>query len=102
MFGLVVRFTCKDQLHAAQFDRLTAATVAEIVEHEPGTLLYTTHRVGGRPLERVFYELYEDRAAFEVHERQPHVTAFLSEREQHLTDVEVDFLDLLTGKGINE
>ncbi len=99
MFGLSVRFTCRDANAAAGFDRLAAETVPEIRRYEPGTLVYAVHAVDGKPLERIFYELYADRAAFDAHEQQPHTRRFLAGREQFLSSVEVDFLTLQTGKG---
>jgi quinol monooxygenase YgiN len=99
MFGLSVRFTCRDAESAAGFDRLVAETVPEIRNHEPGTLVYAVHTVDGKPLERIFYELYRDRAAFDAHEEQPHTRHFLAEREKFLASVDVDFLSLQIGKG---
>ncbi|SFD69896.1 putative quinol monooxygenase [Streptomyces aidingensis] len=101
MFGLMVRFTCKDAAAAAAFDELVARTGEKIRASEPGTVIYTVHRVDGRPLERIFYELYRDRAAFEAHESMEHVRHFLAEREQYLSGVEVDWLDLVGGKGVD-
>jgi quinol monooxygenase YgiN len=68
MFVLVVRFDLRDEVAAAQFDRLTREAVRRIAEREPGTLLYLTHHVDGEPLARVFYEVYRDREAFRAHE----------------------------------
>lgn len=59
-----------------------------------------THRVTEQPAQRVFYELYRDRAAFDEHEQQPHVRRFLIEREQHVQRTDVDFVTLLTGSGV--
>jgi quinol monooxygenase YgiN len=99
MFGLLVRFTCKGEAAAAAFDELVARTGERIRADEPGTVIYTVHRVGGRPLERVFYELYRDKAAFEEHESKDYVRAFLAERDQYLSATEVDRLDFVSGKG---
>jgi quinol monooxygenase YgiN len=99
MFGLSVRFTCKDPESAQAFDALVAETVAEIRQREPGTLVYAVHTVDGKPLQRIFYELYRDRAAFDAHEEQPHTRRMLADRGQFLAAVEVDFLALQTGKG---
>ncbi len=99
MFGLSVRFTCKDQESASGFDKLVAETLPEIKRHEPGTLVYAVHAVEGEPLERIFYELYRDRAAFDAHEGQPHTRRMLADRKQFLASVEVDFLTLIDGKG---
>ena len=65
MFGLFVRFTCKDQASAEAYDRLVAETVAAIKANEPGTLVYASQLVKGRPLQRICYELYRDKVAFE-------------------------------------
>ncbi|GHD90111.1 putative quinol monooxygenase [Streptomyces naganishii] len=101
MFGLFVRFTCKDDAAAAAFDDLVARTGELIRANEPGTVVYAVHRVDGRPLERVFYELYRDKEAFEEHESKAYVRAFLSQRDQYLSAVEVDRLDFVSGKGVD-
>ncbi|MFJ7265833.1 putative quinol monooxygenase [Streptomyces sp. NPDC099050] len=97
-FGLVVRFSLRDQEAATAFDELCATTLEGIKSAEPGTLVYVVHVPEGDPLARVFYELYEDRAAFDVHEAQPHTKYFLAERGQYLAGVEVAFLDVTGGK----
>jgi quinol monooxygenase YgiN len=100
VFALVVRFDLVDEAAAAGFDRLVAETLPGIRSHEPGTVLYATHRVADAPLARIFYEVYRDRAAFEDHLRQPHVVHFLEEREQYLTGARVEFLDPVAAKGL--
>ncbi|ANH92167.1 MULTISPECIES: putative quinol monooxygenase [unclassified Streptomyces] len=100
MFGLMVRFTCKDDAAAAAFDDLVARTGEHIRAHEPGTVVYAVHRVDGRPLERMFYELYRDEDAFQEHESKDYVRHFLAEREQYLSATEVDRLGFVSGKGV--
>ncbi len=97
-FGLVVRFTLRDQEAATAFDDLCVDTLEGIKAQEPGTLTYVTHIPVDEPLVRVFYELYADRAAFEAHEEQPHTKRFLAEREQYLAGVDVTFLNAVAGK----
>ncbi|MEO3811459.1 antibiotic biosynthesis monooxygenase [Sphaerisporangium sp. B11E5] len=99
MFGLMVRFTCKDEASAAAFDQLVGETIEKIREEEPGTLVYASHLVEGQPLQRIFYELYRDRSAFDAHEEQEHTRRFLAARDELLASVEVDWLSLQTGKG---
>lgn len=99
MFGLMVRFTCKDEESAGKFDQLVSETIGKIETEEPGTLIYAVHKVDGQPLQRIFYELYRDRAAFDAHEEQDHVRWFLSARDDLLASVEVDWLGLQVGKG---
>lgn len=100
MFALVVRFDLRDENAATAFDDLVAQTAPGIRELEPGTLVYATHGVEGDPLARVFYEVYADRAAFEAHEEQPHVKAFLAERGQYLAATRVEFLTDGPAKGL--
>lgn len=99
MFGLCVRFTLKDQAAAEGHDRLVAETIAKIRTDEPGTLVYAAHTVAGQPLQRIFYELYRDKAAFEAHEAAPHTRRYLAERDQYLAGTQVHWLTLQTGKG---
>ena len=82
-FGLVVRFELLEG-HGEAFDALTAETLASVRADEPGTLVYLAHSTLDTPDVRVFYELYEDHAAFEVHETAAHVRHFLEARTQHL------------------
>jgi len=99
MFGLVVRFKCKDQASAEAYDRLAAETIEAIKAHEPRTVMYASHRVKGQPLQRIFYELYRDEHAFHAHEAAPHTQRYRAERDQYLTAIEVDWLALQIGKG---
>jgi quinol monooxygenase YgiN len=99
MFGLCVRFTCKDETSAEAYDRLVAETIEAINAHEPGTIVYASHLVDGQPLQRIFYELYRDEDAFHAHEAAPHTRRYLDERDQYLAGTEVDWLTLQIGKG---
>ena len=47
---------------------------------EPDTLVYVIHLVPNAPMQRIFYEIYRDRAAFESHENQPYTQRFVAER----------------------
>jgi quinol monooxygenase YgiN len=96
-FGLVVRFTVRPGSEAA-FDELVRVTTAGIREHETSTLVYACHHVEASPYERIFYELYANREAFEAHEMQPHTRHFLAAREPLLQSTAVDFLSLADGK----
>lgn len=96
-FALVVRFTVRPGAEN-DFDELVTRTTAAIREREPGTLVYACHTVTDTPRQRIFYELYRDRAAFDAHEEQPHTKHFLAAREELLEATEVDFLSLADGK----
>ena len=96
-FALVVRFTVRPGSEEA-FDDLVSTTEVGIRASEPGTLVYACHRVDGAPRERIFYELYANKAAFEAHESQPHTRHFLAARDALLESTAVDFLALTGGK----
>ncbi|WIY00097.1 antibiotic biosynthesis monooxygenase [Amycolatopsis mongoliensis] len=100
MFALVVRFDLHDEARAAEFDLLVEETGRGIAEHEPGTLVYATHRVTDAPLARVFYEVYRDREAFDAHECQPHTRHFLAERDKYVKTTRVEFMTPATAKGL--
>lgn len=85
VFALVVRFAVLPG-HLEAFDALVSDTLAQIADHEPGTLVYLSHERSDRPDERVFYECYESDDAFEFHEAQAHTIRFLQERGQHLVE----------------
>ncbi len=61
--------------------------------------MYASHTVEGQPLQRIFYELYRDRAAFEAHEAALHTRRYLEARDQYLASTEVDWLTLQAGQG---
>jgi quinol monooxygenase YgiN len=82
------------------FDALVQRTVESIRTTEPGTLVYATHSSADNPRQRIFYELYRDRAAFEAHEQYAHVGTFLADRVAHVESVEVQFLDVLSAHAL--
>lgn len=94
MFALVVRFDLAAGAGPA-FDALVDKTLGLIRAREPRTVIYACHQVEGAPDSRIFYELYEDRAAFDEHESGEHVKRFLAERQQYLAGPpRVEFLEL--------
>ena len=99
--ALVVRFDLPDEESARQFDQLTAEAVAQITAKEPGTLMYVTHILTDEPLSRVFYEVYADEAAFQEHERAPHVKDFHAYKNRLLVgEPRVEFLTPGVHKGL--
>ena len=78
-YGRILIFTLLDD-RVADFDRLAEQTAEEIRTGEPDTLVYVIHLVPNAPMQRIFYEIYRDRAAFESHESQPYMQRFEAER----------------------
>jgi quinol monooxygenase YgiN len=78
-YGRIQIFTLLDD-RTADFDRLAEQMAEEVRTDEPDTLVYVIHLVPNAPLQRIFYEIYRDRAAFDSHESQPYVQRFVAER----------------------
>ena len=96
-FALVVRFTVRPGSEDA-FDRLTKETASGVREYEFDTLIYACHTVQGNPRQRIFYELYRNRFAFERHQAHEHIRRFRAERTAMLESAEAEFLTLRDGK----
>jgi quinol monooxygenase YgiN len=63
-----------------------ADTVADILarfapqaRQEPGVKLFMVHRAVVNPAQFLFYELFEDAAAYEAHQQTPHFKALIME-----------------------
>jgi len=78
-FGRLCIFTLLDS-KAAEFDRLAEEAAEGVRIAEPDTLVYVLHVVPKAPMQRIIYEIYRDRAAFESHEQQPHIQRFAADR----------------------
>ncbi len=78
---------------------LLAEQVAVVRRAEPGCLAYRLHRSTNDPDLFLFYEMYADDAAFEIHRKAPHLAAYRARREtEGLTEgaVEVEIFRSLT------
>jgi quinol monooxygenase YgiN len=78
-YGRLSIFTLLDD-KADEFDRLAERAAEGVRAAEPDTLVYVIHVVPKAPMQRIIYEVYRDRAAFEAHERQPHIQQFAADR----------------------
>src|SRR5580700_9416105 len=63
-YGRLSIFTLLDD-KAAEFDRLAERAAEGVRTAEPDTLVYVIHVVPKAPMQRIIYEIYRDRAAFE-------------------------------------
>jgi quinol monooxygenase YgiN len=78
-YGRLTIFTLLDD-KAVEFDRLAERAAEGVRMAEPDTLVYVIHVVPKAPMQRIIYEIYRDRTAFEQHERQPHMQRFAADR----------------------
>jgi quinol monooxygenase YgiN len=78
-YGRILIFTLLED-RVADFDRLAEQTAEEVRTREPDTLVYVIHLVPNAPMQRIFYEIYRDRAALDSHENQPYMKRFVADR----------------------
>jgi quinol monooxygenase YgiN len=79
LFGQITIHTLLDD-RLDEFDRMTERVVEEVRSREPGTLVYIVHGVPTAPMQRILYEVYRDRAAYDEHLAQPYVMRYVAER----------------------
>ncbi|MGN6791838.1 MAG: putative quinol monooxygenase [Streptosporangiaceae bacterium] len=79
MFGQITIYTMLDD-RLDDFDRMTERVVEQVRSLEPGTLVYIVHAVPTAPMQRILYEVYRNRAAYDEHLAQPYVARYVAER----------------------
>jgi quinol monooxygenase YgiN len=79
LYGRIAIYTLLDA-GAEEFDRLAEQVVEQVQTGEPGTLAYVVHGVPSAPLQRILYQLYADRAAYDRHQERPYVAEFEARR----------------------
>ena len=79
LFGQITIYTLLED-RIDDFDLLTERVVEQVRADEPGTLVYIVHAVPTAPMQRILYEVYQDRAAYEDHLAQAYMTRYVAER----------------------
>jgi quinol monooxygenase YgiN len=79
LYGRIAIYTLLDA-GAEEFDLLAEQVVEQVQTGEPGTLAYVVHGVPSAPLQRILYQLYADRAAYDWHQERPYVADFEARR----------------------
>ncbi|MHB1433485.1 MAG: glutaredoxin family protein, partial [Streptosporangiaceae bacterium] len=97
LFGQIVIYSLAED-QAEEFDRLTERLVSAVQANEPDTLVYIVHQVPTAPLQRILYEVYLDRPAFEDHLRQPYVLRYDEQRQPLVAAMNVIELGLQQAK----
>jgi quinol monooxygenase YgiN len=100
MVVTLLRVDCHDDAAADEFDRLTAKVFQHVTDHESGTLVFASHVVAGRPLTRVFYEIYRDQAAARIHSRSGPLERLLANSDALVSEFHIDHLSLERAKGL--
>jgi quinol monooxygenase YgiN len=97
LFGQIAIYTLLDD-RVTDFDRLTKQVVTQVQANEPDTLVFIVHAVPSAPMQRILYEVYRDREAYEEHKRQPYLTKFETDRRPYVLATNVIELGLQQAK----
>jgi quinol monooxygenase YgiN len=97
LFGQIAIYTLLEGT-VEPFDGLIEAVVGQVRSREPDTLVYIVHAVPSAPLQRILYEVYRDRGAYEAHQRQPYVAQFELDRKPFVLATNVIELGLQQAK----
>ncbi len=97
LFGQIAIYTLLED-RVTEFDRLTKQVVKQVRANEPDTLVFIVHAVPSAPMQRILYEVYRDRAAFEEHKSRPYVTGFEADRRPYVLATNVIELGLQQAK----
>jgi len=97
LYGLISIYTLAEGT-TAEFDALAERVVAEVRANEPDALVYTVHSVPNAEMQRIFYEVYRDRMAYEDHKRQPHIQRFEADRSPYVLATNVIQLGMQQAK----
>jgi quinol monooxygenase YgiN len=97
LFGQIAIYTLLED-RVDDFDRLTRRVVRQVRSQEPDTLVYIVHAVPSAPMQRILYEVYRDRSAYEAHKRQPYVVAFEADRRPFVLATNIIELGLQQAK----
>ncbi len=79
LFGQITIYTLLED-RIDEFDRMTEQVVEQVRAEEPGTLVYIVHAVPTAPMQRILYEVYRDRAAYDEHLTQHYMARYMAER----------------------
>ncbi len=96
-YGLIAIYTLLED-RVADFDRVAEQAADQVRASEPDTLVYVIHTVPKAPMQRIFYEVYRDRAAYEHHGQQPYVQRFVTARRPYVLATNVIELRLKYAK----
>lgn len=97
LFGQIAIYTVLED-RVDEFDQLTARVVEQVRSREPDTLVFIAHAVPSAPMQRILYEVYRDRAAYQRHGQQPYVLQFEADRRPYVLATNVIELGLQQAK----
>ena len=97
LFGQIIIYTLMEQQVDA-FDRLTERVVEMVRQREPDTLVFIAHAVPSAPTQRILYQVYRSRGAYQWHLAQPYIQQFELDRRASVLATNVVELSLQQAK----
>jgi quinol monooxygenase YgiN len=96
-FGQIAIYTLLED-RVAEFDQLAERVVEQVRSREPDTLVFIVHAVPSAPMQRILYEVYRDRTAYQRHAQQPYVRQFEADRRPFVLATNIIELGLQQAK----
>jgi quinol monooxygenase YgiN len=97
LFGQIAIYTLLED-RVEEFDQLTERVVEQVRSREPDTLVFIAHAVPSAPMQRILYEVYRDRTAYQRHAQQPYVRQFEADRRPFVLATNIIELGLQQAK----
>jgi quinol monooxygenase YgiN len=97
LFGQIAIYTLIED-RVRDFDRLAERVVGQVRSGEPDTLVFIVHAVPSAPMQRILYEVYRDRAAYDWHRQRPYIAQFEADRRPYVLATNVIELGLQQAK----
>jgi quinol monooxygenase YgiN len=97
LFGQIAIYTLIED-RVDEFDQLTERVVDQVRSREPDTLVFIVHAVPSAPMQRILYEVYRDRSAYQRHNEQPYVKQFEADRRPFVLATNIIELGLQQAK----
>jgi len=79
LFGQITIYTLAEG-QVDTFDQLTERVVGLVRRREPDTLVFIAHAVPSAPTQRILYQVYRSKAAYQKHLEQPYIYQFELDR----------------------
>ncbi len=97
LFGQIAIYTLLED-RVQEFDQLTERVVERVRASEQDTLVFIVHAVPSAPMQRILYEVYRDRGAYEWHRKQSYVLQFEADRRPYVLATNIIELGLQQAK----
>jgi len=97
LFGQITIYTLMEE-RVDEFDRLTERVVELVRRREPDTLVFIAHAVPSALTQRILYQVYRSRGAYQRHLAQPYMQQFDLDRRAYVLATNVVELGLQQAK----